>query len=123
VAIIIGAHTFDARFPTSAMLDGSEPMNPDPGDSATYLVLRTDVDRLAGHPLAFTIAIGNEVQRAAPRRPRAHRRRALGTGSARDVDGHGHRRSPRLPLSRRREMGHRWLTGLLWTRTQSGSRD
>ena len=29
MATIIGADTFDVRFPTSAMLDGSDAMNPD----------------------------------------------------------------------------------------------
>jgi L-fuconate dehydratase len=65
VATIIGADTFDVRFPTSAMLDGSDAMNPDPDYSAAYLVLRTDVDGLAGHSFAFTIGRGNEVQRVA----------------------------------------------------------
>jgi L-fuconate dehydratase len=65
VATIIGVDTFDVRFPTSAMLDGSDAMNPDPDYSAAYLVLRTDVDGLAGHAFAFTIGRGNEVQRVA----------------------------------------------------------
>jgi L-fuconate dehydratase len=65
VATIIGADTFDVRFPTSSTLDGSDAMNADPDYSAAYLVLRTDVDRLAGHSFAFTIGRGNEVQRVA----------------------------------------------------------
>ena len=65
MATIIGADTFDVRFPTSVMLDGSDAMNPDPDYSAAYLVLRTDVDGLAGHSFAFTIGRGNEIQRVA----------------------------------------------------------
>ena len=34
MATIIGADTFDVRFPTSAMLDGSDAMNPDQDYSA-----------------------------------------------------------------------------------------
>jgi L-fuconate dehydratase len=65
VATIIGVDTFDVRFPTSAMLDGSDAMNPDPDYSAAYLVVRTDVDGLSGHAFAFTIGRGNEIQRLA----------------------------------------------------------
>src|SRR6187397_3570063 len=64
-AVITSVETFDVRFPTSAMLDGSDAMNPDPDYSAAYLVLRTDVDGLAGHSFAFTIGRGNEVQQVA----------------------------------------------------------
>lgn len=39
----------DVRFPTSERLDGSDAMNPDPDYSAVYVVLRTNVDGLAGH--------------------------------------------------------------------------
>ena len=35
----------DIRFPTSATLDGSDAMNPDPDYSATYVVLQTDSPR------------------------------------------------------------------------------
>ncbi len=34
MATIIGADTFDVRFPTSAMLEGSDAMNPDQDYSA-----------------------------------------------------------------------------------------
>ncbi|MGI8332459.1 enolase C-terminal domain-like protein [Actinomadura scrupuli] len=52
--------TYDVRFPTSRMLDGSDAMNPDPDYSAAYVVLRTDVDA-EGHGFCFTIGRGNEV--------------------------------------------------------------
>ncbi|KKB77052.1 fuconate dehydratase [Devosia limi DSM 17137] len=55
---------FDLRFPTSASLDGSDAMNPDPDYSAAYVVLGTDGD-LEGHGLTFTIGRGNEVVCAA----------------------------------------------------------
>src|SRR5713101_6810624 len=52
----------DIRFPTSATLDGSDAMNPDPDYSATYVVLQTDSSRgLQGYGLAFTNGRGNEV--------------------------------------------------------------
>jgi L-fuconate dehydratase len=54
----------DLRFPTSASLDGSDAMNPDPDYSAAYVVLGTDGD-LEGHGLTFTIGRGNEVVVAA----------------------------------------------------------
>ena len=56
--------THDLRFPTSASLDGSDAMNPDPDYSAAYVVLGTDGD-LEGHGLTFTIGRGNEVVVAA----------------------------------------------------------
>ncbi|HWE96858.1 MAG TPA: L-fuconate dehydratase [Tepidisphaeraceae bacterium] len=56
----------DVRFPTSAALDGSDAMNPDPDYSAAYVILETDHPRaLAGHGLTFTIGRGNEVCTAA----------------------------------------------------------
>jgi L-fuconate dehydratase len=55
----------DVRFPTSRLLDGSDAMNPDPDYSAAYVVLRTDVEGLAGHGFCFTIGRGNEVAVAA----------------------------------------------------------
>jgi L-fuconate dehydratase len=58
--------TFDVRFPTSAMLDGSDAMNPDPDYSAAYLRLGTDAGD-AGHGFVFTIGRGNDVQLAAVR--------------------------------------------------------
>ncbi|HEX4508628.1 MAG TPA: L-fuconate dehydratase [Burkholderiaceae bacterium] len=57
----------DVRFPTSAHLDGSDAMNPDPDYSAAYAVLETDVPGLEGHGLTFTIGRGNEVVCAAIR--------------------------------------------------------
>jgi len=55
--------TLDVRFPTSAQLDGSDAMNPDPDYSAAYVILRTDdPDGHEGHGFAFTIGRGNEVQ-------------------------------------------------------------
>ncbi len=51
----------DLRFPTSAQLDGSDAMNPDPDYSAAYVVLETDAPALAGHGLTFTIGRGNEI--------------------------------------------------------------
>jgi L-fuconate dehydratase len=65
VARITAVETADVRFPTSRLLDGSDAMNPDPDYSAAYVVVRTDVARLAGHGFAFTIGRGNDVQRAA----------------------------------------------------------
>ena len=58
---ITGIRTLDLRFPTSASLDGSDAMNPDPDYSAAYVILDTDVPGLAGHGLTFTIGRGNEV--------------------------------------------------------------
>jgi L-fuconate dehydratase len=51
----------DVRFPTSAHLDGSDAMNPDPDYSAAYVVLETDRPGLEGHGLTFTIGRGNEI--------------------------------------------------------------
>ncbi|WDR03918.1 L-fuconate dehydratase [Devosia algicola] len=50
----------DLRFPTSAALDGSDAMNPDPDYSAAYVILGTDGEH-EGHGLTFTIGRGNEV--------------------------------------------------------------
>ncbi len=50
----------DVRFPTSASLDGSDAMNPDPDYSAAYVVLRAE-DGFEGHGFTFTIGRGNEV--------------------------------------------------------------
>jgi L-fuconate dehydratase len=52
--------THDLRFPTSASLDGSDAMNPDPDYSAAYVVLSTD-GGLEGHGLTFTIGRGNDI--------------------------------------------------------------
>ncbi|MBK1795978.1 L-fuconate dehydratase [Devosia sp. WQ 349] len=61
---ITSLSTHDLRFPTSASLDGSDAMNPDPDYSAAYVVLGTD-GALEGHGLTFTIGRGNEVVVAA----------------------------------------------------------
>ncbi|WP_176084883.1 L-fuconate dehydratase [Martelella sp. HB161492] len=61
---ITGLTTHDLRFPTSAKLDGSDAMNPDPDYSAAYVILATD-SALEGHGLTFTIGRGNEVVCAA----------------------------------------------------------
>ena len=63
---IISLSTNDLRFPTSASLDGSDAMNPDPDYSAAYVVLGTDGAH-EGHGLTFTIGRGNEVVVAAIR--------------------------------------------------------
>ncbi|HEY2979158.1 MAG TPA: L-fuconate dehydratase [Burkholderiaceae bacterium] len=57
----------DVRFPTSAHLDGSDAMNPDPDYSAAYVILDTDQAGLEGHGLTFTIGRGNEICCAAIR--------------------------------------------------------
>jgi L-fuconate dehydratase len=65
---ILGFETYDVRFPTSRMLDGSDAMNPDPDYSAAALIVRTDApDGLAGHAHVFTIGRGNEIQLTAIR--------------------------------------------------------
>ena len=53
--------TKDIRFPTSEFLHGSDAMNPDPDYSAAYVILKTNVDKLEGHGLTFTIGRGNEI--------------------------------------------------------------
>ena len=62
---IIGIESFDVRFPTSKMLDGSDAMNQDPDYSAAYLELITDDPKLSGYGLVFTIGRGNDLQCAA----------------------------------------------------------
>lgn len=61
MAKITGFETFDVRFPTSKMLDGSDAMNQDPDYSGAYLRIKTDSD-VHGDSLIFTIGRGNEVQ-------------------------------------------------------------
>lgn len=58
---ITGFRAFDIRFPTSAHLDGSDAMNPDPDYSAAYVILETDSPSLSGHGMTFTIGRGNEI--------------------------------------------------------------
>ena len=57
---ITGLRTIDVRFPTSAQLDGSDAMNPDPDYSAAYVILETDGPH-EGHGLTFTIGRGNQI--------------------------------------------------------------
>jgi L-fuconate dehydratase len=65
---IVGFETYDVRFPTSRMLDGSDAMNPSPDYSAAALIVRTDApDGLAGHAHVFTIGRGNDIQLTAIR--------------------------------------------------------
>ena len=54
--------TYDVRFPTSMMLDGSDAMNADPDYSAAYLRIETSNPSLSGDAFVFTIGRGNEVQ-------------------------------------------------------------
>lgn len=61
VTRITALRTADIRFPTSAGLDGSDAMNPDPDYSAAYVVLETDTPGLEGHGLTFTIGRGNDI--------------------------------------------------------------
>ena len=61
---IIAFESFDVRFPTSTMLDGSDAMNADPDYSAAYIRLKTD-GLITGDSLVFTIGRGNEIQIAA----------------------------------------------------------
>jgi L-fuconate dehydratase len=61
MAKITGIETFDVRFPTSKMLDGSDAMNQDPDYSGAYLRINTDAG-VHGDSLVFTIGRGNEVQ-------------------------------------------------------------
>lgn len=64
---ITALHVDDVRFPTSAQLDGSDAMNPDPDYSAAYVTLETDDPALSGYGLTFTIGRGNEICCAAIR--------------------------------------------------------
>ncbi len=61
MTLIQSIEVLDVRFPTSAHLDGSDAMNPDPDYSAAYAILHTDVDGLEGHGLTFTIGRGTEI--------------------------------------------------------------
>ena len=56
----------DVRFPTSAQLDGSDAMNPDPDYSAAYVIIGTDDPaQPRGFGMTFTIGRGTEVVVAA----------------------------------------------------------
>jgi len=73
VSTITALDTYDVRFPTSTMLDGSDAMNPDPDYSAACLRIVTDSDDgLAGHSFVFTIGRGNDVEVAAIRALEGH---------------------------------------------------
>ena len=54
----------DIRFPTSAQLDGSDAMNPDPDYSLAYLTIHTS-EGATGYGFVFTIGRGTEVEVAA----------------------------------------------------------
>ncbi len=56
----------DLRFPTSARLDGSDAMNPDPDYSLAYVTVHTSAAN-EGHGFVFTIGRGTEVAVAAIR--------------------------------------------------------
>jgi L-fuconate dehydratase len=58
---VTSMRVLDVRFPTSASLDGSDAMNPDPDYSAAYVILDTGQPGLQGHGLTFTIGRGNEI--------------------------------------------------------------
>src|ERR1700751_1582017 len=62
---ITGFELYDVGVPPSRSLAGSDAMNPAPDYSAAYVVIRTDMEHLAGQGYAFTIGRGNEVQLAA----------------------------------------------------------
>ena len=73
MSTITALDTYDVRFPTSTMLDGSDAMNPDPDYSAAYLRIVTDSDDgVAGHGFVFTIGRGNDVEVAAIRALEGH---------------------------------------------------
>src|SRR6056297_867298 len=61
MATVTAVEVLDLRFPTSAQMDGSDAMNPDPDYSAAYVMLRTDQSGLVGHGLTFTIGRGNDL--------------------------------------------------------------
>ena len=66
MSTVLALETSDIRFPTSAMLDGSDAMNADPDYSTAYVRILTDAqDGLEGHGFVFTIGRGNDVQVAA----------------------------------------------------------
>ena len=51
----------DVRFPTSAQLDGSDALNPDPDYSMAYVTVVTS-ERHAGYGFVFTIGRGTEIE-------------------------------------------------------------
>src|SRR5712675_214560 len=58
---IVSCCARDIRFPTSALADGSDAMNPDPDYSAAYVTLETDRGGMEGHGLTFTLGRGNQL--------------------------------------------------------------
>jgi L-fuconate dehydratase len=60
IETIVALEALDIRFPTSAELDGSDAMNPDPDYSAAYVIVRTS-EGAEGHGFTFTIGRGNEL--------------------------------------------------------------
>jgi L-fuconate dehydratase len=56
----------DVRFPTSADLDGSDALNPDPDYSMAYVIVRTSTGQ-SGFGFVFTIGRGTEIEVAAIR--------------------------------------------------------
>jgi len=75
----------DIRFPTSAQLDGSDAMNPDPDYSSAYVVLHTDTG-LEGHGSTFTIGRGNDIVCAAIR---AHQHLVVGRSLEQFIEAPG----------------------------------
>src|ERR1700733_13913676 len=59
--IFTGFEVYDVRFPTSAQLDGSDALNPDPDYSMAYVVVRTSAEE-CGFGFVFTIGRGTEVE-------------------------------------------------------------
>jgi L-fuconate dehydratase len=56
-----GFDVHDVRFPTSAQLDGSDALNPDPDYSMAYVTVRTSSGE-SGFGFVFTIGRGTEVE-------------------------------------------------------------
>ena len=54
----------DVRFPTSAQLDGSDALNPDPDYSMAYVAVTTSAGEY-GYGFVFTIGRGTEIEVAA----------------------------------------------------------
>jgi L-fuconate dehydratase len=61
-----GFEVYDVRFPTSAQLDGSDALNPDPDYSMAYVIVRTSAGE-SGFGFVFTIGRGTEIEVSAIR--------------------------------------------------------
>jgi L-fuconate dehydratase len=61
-----GFEVYDVRFPTSAQLDGSDALNPDPDYSMAYVLVRTSAGE-SGFGFVFTIGRGTEIEVSAIR--------------------------------------------------------